>query len=387
MKTSQRLKSMPTYTRFFGVMAASIFLTACSFLGSNPENKPKEIDINVPLFSVHQSWAAKVGTTLKPPMVVHAQGHIITIASSDGEVVAIDANTGLQLWKKSLPETLVAGVGVDGEMAAVVSASNELIVLSSGQEQWRQRLNAPVFTAPLVAGGRVFLLTTDRNLIAFDAHSGKRLWGQAPATSNENLILQQAGVLTAANNTLIAGMHGRLAGVQPDTGTTLWETPLSIPRGTNEIERLVDLVGPVSKINGVLCARAFQSVVACLNATNGKMLWAQKSYGIHGVDGDEQAVYGTESNGVLVAWSRSNGSQLWSNDQLKYRKLSPPLVLGRSVIVGDSSGNLYFLSKTDGSLLNRIKTDDSGILAQPVIAGQTLVVTTAAGKVYGFRPE
>ena len=62
-------------------------------------------------------------------------------------------------------------------------------------------------------------------------------------------------------------------------------------------------------------------------------------------------------------------------------------MLGRSVVVGDSAGNLYFLSKTDGSLLNRLTTDDSGIAAQPVVAGDTLVVTTLAGKIYGFRPE
>ncbi len=378
---------MKTVSRFFGIMAASVFLTACSFLGSSPENKPKEIEINMPLFSVQQVWTTKMGVHIKPPLSVHAQGNIITLAATNGEVMAIDASTGQQLWKKTLSEPLAAGVGVDGDVTAVVSANNELIILSAGQEQWRQRLNAPVFTAPLLAGGRVFLLTTDRNLMAFDARSGTRLWTQAPATSNENLILQQAGVLTAVNNTLLAGMSGRLAGIQPDTGNVLWESPLSIPRGTNEIERLVDLVGPVSKINGVVCARAFQSVVACLNATTGKMLWTQKSYGIHGVDGDEQAVYGAESNGVVMAWNRNNGSQLWSNDQLKYRKLSPPLVLGRSVIVGDSSGNLYFLSKTDGSLLNRIKTDDSGILVQPVLAGKTLIVTTAAGKIYGFRPE
>lgn len=387
MKTDQNLKPLRRLPRWLGVVVASATLGACSFLGSSPENKPKDIEIHAPLLNIQQTWTAKAGTAFKAPMSMHAKSHVLTVASSDGDVTAIDANTGHALWKASLQEALTAGVGVDGDVVAVVSANNELVLLVAGQEKWRQRLTAPVFTAPLVAGGRVFLLSTDRSIMAFDASAGHRLWTQTPSTANESLVLQQAGVLTAMNNTLLAGVYGRLAGLQPDTGSVLWESPLSIPRGTNEIERLVDLVGPVSKTNGVLCARSFQSAVACLNAVNGKMLWTQKSHGVHGVDGDQQAVYGVESNGVVMAWNRSNGSQLWSTDQLKYRKLSPPLLLGRSVIVGDSAGNLYFLSKTDGSLLNRVKTDDSGILAQPMIAGNTLVVTTVAGKIYGFRPE
>lgn len=387
MKHSVYLCGLGRPSRLLAAMAAALLVSACSSWSSAPENKPQEVVLHAPLLGVQQAWTARVGTAFKPPLSMQAKGQVLTLASSDGEVTALDASTGRPLWHRALQEPLAAGVGADGDVAAVVSAHNELIVLVAGQEKWRQRLNAPVFTPPLVAGGRVFVLTADRNLLALDAGSGHRLWAQTPASSSENLVLRQAGVLTAINNTLLVGIYGRLAGVQPDTGTVLWESPLSIPRGTNEIERLVDVVGPVSKSNGVVCARAFQSAVGCLNASNGKILWTQKSQGMQGVDGDAQWLYGVESNGIVTAWNRSNGSPQWSSEQLKYRKLSAPLVLGRSVVVGDSAGNLYFLSKTDGSLLNRLTTDDSGISAQPVVAGNTLVVTTLAGKIYGFRPE
>jgi len=374
-------------SRLLVAMTAALLLSACSSWSSNPEIKPQEVVLNAPLLGVRQVWTSKVGVAFKPPMAMHAKGQVLTLASNDGQITAIDAGTGHPLWRTGLQESLAAGVGSDGDVTAVVSSNNELIVVVAGQEKWRQRLNAPVFTPPLVAGGRVFVLTTDRNLLALDAGSGHRLWTQTPANSNENLVLRQAGVLTAVNNTLLVGMYGRLLGMDPDTGSVLWESPLSIPRGTNEIERLVDLVGPASKSNGVVCARAFQAAIGCLHASNGRILWTQKSQGMQGVDGDAQLLYGVQSNGVVAAWSRSNGSPQWSSEQLKYRKLSAPLVLGRSVVVGDSAGNLYFLSKTDGSLLNRLTTDDSGIAAQPVVAGDTLVVTTLAGKIYGFRPE
>ncbi|NOJ99391.1 PQQ-binding-like beta-propeller repeat protein, partial [Corallococcus coralloides] len=37
--------------------------------------------------------------------------------------------------------------------------------------------------------------------------------------------------------------------------------------------------------------------------------------------------------------------------------------------------------------LNRLTTDGSGVAAAPVAAGETLVVVTRNGGIYGFRPE
>jgi hypothetical protein len=60
-------------------------------------------------------------------------------------------------------------------------------------------------------------------------------------------------------------------------------------------------------------------------------------------------------------------------------------VLGRSVVLGDGTG-LVHLSRQDGSALDRLTTDGSGIAATPVAAGNTLVVVRAGG-VYAYRPD
>jgi outer membrane protein assembly factor BamB len=105
------------------------------------------------------------------------------------------------------------------------------------------------------------------------------------------------------------------------------------------------------------------------------------------VDGDADKVYATESNGTVVAFARRDGSRVWTTDRLKHRQLSAPLVLGRSVVVGDELGLVHLLSREDGSPLNRLTTDGSGIAAAPVVAGDTLVVLTRSGALFGFRPE
>ena len=300
-------------------------------------------------------------------------------------MAALDARTGGDVWRVALTEPLSAGVGSDGKSAAVVTRANALVLLDAGREQWRQPLAAQVYTPPLVAGGRVFVLSADRSVAAFDGATGRKLWSQP--RPGEPLILRQAGVMLAVGDTLVVGFSGRLVGLNPDNGSVRWEAPVGSSRGTNDVERLVELVGRTSRVGDSVCARAFQAAVGCVNTVRGTTVWTQPASGAEGVHGDGDAVFGTEGNGTVTAWRRSDGSRLWTTDRLKYRKLTAPLLLGRSVVVGDNTGLVHLLSRADGAPLNRIATDGSGIAAAPVVAADTLVVVTRDGGVYGFRPD
>ena len=266
-----------------------------------------------------------------------------------------------------------------------MSRENEVIVLDVGKEIWRQKLNAVTLTAPLVAGARIFTLSADRSVTAFDAASGRRLWQQQ--RNGDPLVLSQSGVLLALNDNLVVGMGGRLLGLSPQNGNVRWDVPIANSRGTNEIERLVDLVSGVVRIGDDVCVRAFQSSVACVNAAKGSSLWNKPATGSVGLGGDATAVYGSESDGRIVAWRRSDGERLWTSERLRFRKLSAPTLAGRSLVIGDESGLLHFLSSEDGAPLNRLATDSTSIATAPVLVGQTLVAVTRRGGIFGFRPE
>jgi outer membrane assembly lipoprotein YfgL len=260
-----------------------------------------------------------------------------------------------------------------------------VVAFSGGKQLWREKLAAQSYTAPFVAGGRVFVLAADRSVTAMDGQTGRKLWTQQ--RPGEPLVLRQAGVILAVGDTLVVGQGGRLAGLNPTSGSVRWEAPIATPRGINDVERLVDLVGRVSRVGEVVCARAFQAAVGCVDTARGATAWSQRASGSEGVHGDELNVFGTESDGKLVSWRRDNGQRVWANDRLLYRGLTAPLVLGRSVVVGDASGFVHLLSREDGSLLNRLSTDGSAIAAAPVAAGNTLVVVTRNGGVFGFVPQ
>jgi outer membrane protein assembly factor BamB len=203
----------------------------------------------------------------------------------------------------------------------------------------------------------------------------------------ENLVLKKPGVMLAVGDTLVAGVGGRLVGMNPANGTSRWEAPIAAPRGTNDVERLVDLTGSFSRNGDSVCARAAYANVGCVDARRGALLWTQPAAGAEGVGGDDRLVFGTESNGNVVAWRRADGERAWINERLKYRTLTAPLSAGRSVILGDSTGLLHFLSREDGSPLHRVSVDGSAIAATPVLSGNTVIVVTRNGGVVGFRPE
>jgi outer membrane protein assembly factor BamB len=168
----------------------------------------------------------------------------------------------------------------------------------------------------------------------------------------------------------------------------MWEAAVAAPRGTNDIERLVDLVAGVRRDDNIVCARAFQAAVACIDtAARGKLLWRRVAAGSVGLHGDKDVVFGVESDGQLMAWRATDGELAWQSDKLRYRDLGTPLVVGRSVVVGDGEGFVHMLARKDGEMLNRLATDGSAVVAAPVLADNTLVVVTRKGGVFGFRPE
>jgi outer membrane protein assembly factor BamB len=372
-----------------GVLA---LLAACSnlppslpFIGARAEKpKPAELQTNPNLIAVRQAWSARIGT-VDFPLVAAVSGNAVAVGASDGTVAGFDAATGREQWRGSAGAPLAAGVGFDGSTAAVVTRNNDLVAFASGKEIWRQKLTALSYTAPLVAGARVFVLGGDRSVSAFDGGTGRRLWTQQ--RPGEPLVLRQSGVILAVGDTLVAGQGGRLAGLNPLNGTVRWEAPIATARGINDVERLVDLVGRVSRVGDSVCARAFQAAVGCVDAGRGQLVWTQRANGAEGVHGDEANVFGTESDSRVVSWRRDNGQRAWTNERLLHRGLGAPLALGRSVVVGDGFGFVHMLSREDGTLLNRLSTDGSAIAAAPVAAGNSLVIVTRNGGVFGFVPQ
>lgn len=367
------MRARPIAT-WIGLALTAVALLGCS---SGPQHKPVEItDVSV-LQDVRETWQVQlgaVGLTLTPAV----QRDQIIVSNQSGEVQGVDLDSGRVRWRATVGAAVTAGVGSDGQRHAVVTVGNELVVVQDAKVLWRQRLPAQSFTPPLVAGQRVFVLMADRAVQGFDGATGRLLWTQQ--RPGDPLVLKQSGVLIPVSDTLVAGLSGRLVGINPNTGALQWDAPIATPRGTNDLERLVDIVGPVARLEDDLCTRAYQTQVGCVGAVRGTVRWTRSANSDQGVSGNEQLVVGTESNGVVIAWQRASGERLWQTDRLRYRHLSAPLVTPKGIVVADSGGWVYLMSLTDGALLNRWRVADSALASPPVSFAGGFLLLTRSGR-------
>ena len=370
-----------------GRVAAALSLVAALLGCASDKPEPMKLEPVTAQIAGRQVWNTVVGGVQFPLAVTVRDGAFI-VAGSDGLVLAVDAQTGTERWRGQAGGKLSAGVGSDGRLAAVVTVDNELVVLEQGVKKWATRLASRTTTAPLVAGERVFVLGVDRVVHAFDAIDGRRLWTQQ--RPGEALTLAQPGVLAAYKNTLVAGVGAQLLGLDPTNGSVRWEVPVTSPRGTNEVERLNDLVGPVLRVGDTLCARAFQAAVGCVNVTGvdrANLRWSRVVGGQKAVGGDADFIFGADGSDRLSAWKATAGELAWTNERLLYRNLSAPLSAGKTVMFGDFEGQVHFLDRETGKTQLRLATDGSPVVTQPVLSGTTMLVVTRKGGLFAFRPE
>jgi len=217
---------LPARTASF-LIAIILPLSGCSVMPyfSGP-SKPQPAALQPVSGSVvaRQAWVSRIGP-VNFPLDVQAIGDSVFVAGGDGSLASIDGRTGADLWRANAGAPIAAGIGTDGKTSAVVTQANEAVAFLDGREIWRQKLTAQAYTAPFVAGGRVFILTADRAVSAYDGQTGRKLWTQL--RPNEPLVLRQSGVMLAVGDTLVVGLGGRLAGLNPSSGSIRWEAPIA----------------------------------------------------------------------------------------------------------------------------------------------------------------
>jgi outer membrane protein assembly factor BamB len=387
----------PILTRRLCAFIVPCFAVGLISCGTASPYKPIALTAIEGSKSVNPIWERSALSPIDYPVQLALSGQNLAVAGSQGSIGIMNVLTGREVWRHKLNAEIASGVGFDGEMLAVTTLSNELIVLASNASPstptkatsspvlWRQRLASRVYTAPLVAGGRVFVLAGDRSITAFDAQTGARLW--VTSRPNEPLILRQSGTLSVFKNTLLVGGAGRLLAVNPDNGSIVWETSVASTRATNDIERLIDVVGVPHRVGDSVCVRAYQASIACVDAQKGLTTWSKSTQGAVGVSGDSQTVVSTESDGRVKLWNRATGDLIWSVDTLAHRGLSAPTVVNNAIVVGDYEGYIHVLNKRDGTLTARAKTDGSALAGAPIVFDNLVLVVTGKGGIFAFNPQ
>jgi outer membrane protein assembly factor BamB len=367
--------------------AALSGLGGCSLFGSKNKHEPAKLQDVQQVLAVRQAWNVSVGKSGRYVMQPAVSGNNVYVSAAGGTVTALEGATGRTVWQGKADVDLTSGPGSDGTLTAVAGEKGSVIAFDDkGAQKWKASVNGEVLTAPLVGQGLVVVRTTDGRLLGLDAANGDRKWIYQRSPSALNLR-SSLPMVFAGDNVILGFAGGKLGAVAINNGALRWEATVSYPRGVSEIERLNDVTGSPSIDGSQVCAVSFQGRVACFDVSNGAPRWGRDFSSPTGVAQEDCALFSADDKSVVYGFNAQNGADLWKNDALLWRDLGAPLAFGRAVIIGDFEGWLHFLSRDDGKFVARVKTDGSAISAAPVVVGQTLVVQTRGGGVYGYLPK
>lgn len=354
---------------------------------TSTRNPPAALVDLKPTMNARTAWTTAIGAAGVYTFSPAVSGDSLFAAAHDGSVAKLDLATGKVQWRINAGIPLTAGVGSDGSSVAVAGDKGTVLVFDgAGKLRWKAQVSSEVLSAPAVGQGLVIVRSQDNRIVGFDAESGARKWvvqRTAPA-----LTLRAApGILIAAPNVYVSMPGGKLLTILLATGAPRWEASVGDPRGTTELERIVDTSGMPVALGREVCAVSFQGRAMCFDGASGAVAWNKDISSDVGLGADERFLFAADTSGAVSALSREAGASVWKNDKLAYRRLSAPVSVGRAVAVGDYQGYVHFLGREDGAMLARVATDGSEILAAPVLAGANLIVQTRAGAIVAISTE
>ncbi len=367
----------------------SALVAGCSaFSDKDPALEPMALfDIETSV-KVKRVWSKKIGgeadfrrVALRPI----GDGNRLYTASRDGDVTALDPETGKQIWRTKLDIGLSAGPGTGEGRVAVASEDGFLILLdaANGNEVWRVDVDGEALSTPLISGESVVVQTIDNNLKALSLFDGDLRWSLQQTTPV--LTMRGSATPVIAGSTVIAGFDsGRLAAADLDTGTIVWEGLLSPPQGRSDLDRLADIDGSLALVGQDVYAAGYQGRIASMAVESGQVLWTREFSSAVGVSADWNNLYSTRADGAVVAFTRRNGTETWRYEFLLRRELTLPVPFGTTVVVGDLEGYLHFFSTIDGTPVARLRFGKKAITSAPLVIANRLYVQSDSGHIAAY---
>ena len=342
-----------------------------------------------------------------PP--VEAEGKVFAM-DGQAHISAHDARTGQQLWNVNMvPRGREDRRDRDGYGGGLAYANGKVFVTSgyrlvsaldakTGKVLWESRTDQPIHSAPTTADGRVFAVTLDDQLLAFDADKGQQIW-------NYQAIIEPARILQASSpaisgQTIVTGFaSGELIAQGAANGTDLWTQALSQSNRNNALSEIRDIAGRPVIYRGDVFAVSHSGVFSAVDLRTGTVRWTLpiSSQSSPWPAGD--VVYIVSEGGQLICIARESGQIYWEQElnaarlptrrnpkpkQPKKAFWSGPVLASNRLILVSSNGDLEARDPKTGALERTVKLG-AAAMQTPIAAGDTLYVVTEKAELIALR--
>jgi len=355
--------------RFVSIATVFLILIGC---GSSPSAvlPPVELTTLKNQIKISHQWKFTAGEGVSDfylklkPVFYKNTGYIIDYK---GHLQAFIINSGKVLWKADLNVPASGGLTFANGKLFLGTSKGEVIaldILKSGVKVlWQKQLSSEILSRPAIAKGILVAKTIDGRVYGLNVADGNQSWvydrsvPHLTLRGNSSPLINNDIVITASDS-------GKLAALTLNDGRLLWETTISVAKGRNQLERIIDMdVDPVV-VDDVIYVAGYQGRIAAVKLDSGQLIWSRDFSSYSGLYVDAYRVYVTDAQGQVWALNRYNGSTLWRQNKLLRRQLTAPEAHDNYVVVGDYDGYIHWLNREDGKLIARKRINTSDIVIE-----------------------
>ncbi|EAQ31419.1 outer membrane protein assembly factor BamB [Idiomarina baltica] len=330
-------------------------------------------------------------------------------ADRQGLVKAFDKESGETLWQVNLHSLIEINEGSDDSWfgglfaspfpariaGGLVAQYNKLFLgtengdvvaldTETGKLVWHAEVGNEVTSDPAVGDGMVVVHTTGGKVISLSADTGEQNWTFEYQTPT--LTLRGASAPTIVSGGVILGdASGKASVLIGTSGQQAWTQTVGEPTGATELESLADIDANPVVVGGVIYMIAYNGELVALELRSGEVRWKRDYSSYENLLVDTGSIYLTDADSHVFGLDIQGGIEQWSNNELFGRALTGPKKVGNYLALGDFEGYLHILSANSGEIVGRMELGGDGIYAQPVSDGNTLYVQTRDGDLYAIE--
>ncbi len=392
----QDLAPSPELSGHAIVPPAPITLNSWNNPGGTADNSPGN---SIGSGGLEIAWRESLGagsnknTRLSAPPVI-AEGKLFFL-NADQEVVALDVSNGHRLWSHRMrPEhtrdrnAIGGGVAAEGGRVFVTTGYGTLVALdaNTGDQVWSVQGDAPFHSAPTVLNARVYAVSNDSQLLAVDAGDGRILWNYS-AIAEPARILAASSPAVDGDSVIAPFASGEVVALLTANGRRLWVDALSRTGRLTSLSAINDIAGRPVVENGVVYAASHSGVLAAIDLRTGQRMWARSfaSTQTPWISGD--VLYAINTDGELAAFDRTNGNVYWVKQLRRFEDehdrrgrvaWTGPIMVGNVLYLANSLGEVVTVAPQTGDI-GTTRDVGSPVFIPPIAAsGQIYVVTDDA---------
>ncbi len=391
IRSSKIFKAKTLKTTAMHVAVLAVMSTAV--IGCNRGIKPvvnepvKLVQIVQPISVLQPVFSTDVGNkkaSKKDPLdlqVGYANGQIVT-ASRGGDVTGFNS-TGERVWSVQVGDQITGGVALDAlSQTAIVSTRNGQIMAfdsTTGAKRWQQQLSGTVLTPALITNNRVILSANDGFLHGLSLQTGQPVWQFATQVPAISVRGSAAPTLLDTKTALLATADGRLHAVTTDSGLPQWSRRVGVGSGSSEVERMSDVDGKPIVDKNQLFAVSYSGQLLGIDLASRQVMFVKDMASLKSLAVNNQQVIATSLDGKVAAYDRNTGEMLWESEELAYRDLTNPVMIGNYIAVGDLDGVVHLFDPASGKIVSRVQT--KGALSSLQVQGSRLMTQSTSGQV------